>query len=270
MSDAAVVLVTPYAKVQRADLAALANRAGVVRYGIGYDNIDVAAARELGVQVSIVPDASTEEVASHAFAMGLMLSRRIPHGQGAIANGEWAARVPFDAPVLSELRVGVVGMGRIGALVARWWRDVGAHVRAYDPVTPFDSVPAAPLDELLLDSDVVTLHVPLLESTRHMISRDVIARMRPGGVVVNVSRGGLIDEIALAEALTSGRLAGAGLDAYEIEPLPADHPLRTAPNAVLTPHSAWKSSSSLAALQSGAVDRARSMLRGDEVIDRVA
>ena len=103
-----------------------------------------------------------------------------------------------------------------------------------------------------------------------MISRDVIARMRPGGVVVNVSRGGLIDEIALAEALTSGRLAGAGLDAYEIEPLPADHPLRTAPNAVLTPHSAWKSSSSLAALQSGAVDRARSMLRGDEVIDRVA
>jgi D-3-phosphoglycerate dehydrogenase / 2-oxoglutarate reductase len=269
-ATAAVVMVTPYARLERAHFASMRHCSGVVRYGIGYDNIDVAAAAEHGVPVSIVPDASSEEVASHAFALGLALSRRIPQGQAAIARGEWAGSVPFDGPVLSDLRVGVIGMGRIGRRVATWWRDVGAQVLAHDPIAAFDEVPAATVEQILAGSDVVSLHVPLLDQTRHMISAETIARMPRGAVLVNVSRGGLVDEVALAAALTSGHLAGAGIDVFEQEPLPHDHPLRSAPNAVLTPHSAWKSSSSLAALQSGAVERARLLLQGEPVPDRVA
>lgn len=270
LPTASVVMVTPYVRLQRSDVERMRACLGVVRYGIGYDNIDVAAAAEHGVPVSIVPDASSEEVASHALALGLMLSRRIPSGQAAIARGEWASSVPFDSPVLSRLRVGVIGMGRIGRRVATWWQDLGAEVRAHDPVAAFDAVPAAAVDDLIATSDVLSLHVPLTEATRHMISADAIARMPHGAVLVNVSRGGLVDEHALAAALRSGHLGGAGLDVFEREPLPADHPLRSAPGAVLTPHSAWKSRSSLDALQAGAVDRARLLLQGEAPPDRVA
>lgn len=270
LPGAAVVMVTPYVRLERHDLERMPGCLGVVRYGIGYDNIDVAAAAELGVPVSIVPDASSEEVASHALALGLMLTRRIPQGQAAIARGAWASAVPFDSPVLSRLRVGVIGMGRIGRRVATWWRDLGADVRAHDPVAAFDAVPAADVDELIATCDVLSLHVPLTDATRHLLSADAIARMPRGAVIVNVSRGGLVDEHALADALRSGHLGGAGLDVFEHEPLAADHPLRSAPNAVLTPHSAWKSRSSLDALQAGAVARARRLLQGEDPPDRVA
>lgn len=270
LPTASVVMVTPYVRLQRSDVGRMRACLGVVRYGIGYDNIDVAAAAAHGVPVSIVPDASSEEVASHALALGLMLSRRIPTGQAAIARGEWASSVPFDSPVLSSLRVGVIGMGRIGLRVATWWRDLGAQVRAHDPVAAFDAVPAADVDDLIATSDVLSLHVPLTEATRHLLSADAIARMPRGAVLVNVSRGGLVDEHALADALRSGHLSGAGLDVFEHEPLPADHPLCSAPGAVLTPHSAWKSRSSLDALQAGAVARARLLLQGEAPPDRVA
>ncbi|MER6977628.1 C-terminal binding protein [Streptomyces carpinensis] len=270
MPHARIVMVTPYGRVGAAEFAAMEGCIGVVRYGIGYDNIDVSAAKEAGVPVSIVPDASTEEVASHAFALGLALTRRIPAGQAAISAGKWAGAVPADLPVLSKLQVGVVGMGRIGRHVARWWSAVGADVKAYDPIAQFDDVASAPVDEIIQSSDVITLHVPLNDETHHMISRDSIARMRRGAVVVNVSRGGLIDEKALADALRDGHLGGAGLDVFESEPLAADNPLRDAPNTFLTPHSAWKSRSSLSALQDGAVRRSRNLLGGEEPPDRVA
>lgn len=268
--ESELVMVTPYGKLPADVVSRMGNCKGIVRYGIGYDNIDVSAAKAVGVPVSIVPDASTEEVASHAFALGLALSRRIPTGQAAIAAGGWAAQVPGDLPVLSELRVGVVGMGRIGRLVAGWWKAVGAHVSAYDPVAEFDDVERKTVDELIEQSDVLSLHVPLLEQTRHMISAESIARMKRGAIVVNVSRGGLIDEQALAEALTSGHLAGAGVDVFEQEPLPSESALRTAPNLIMTPHAAWKSKSSLDALQIGAISRARIILEGGAIPDRVA
>jgi D-3-phosphoglycerate dehydrogenase len=262
-------MVTPYARVGETEIGAMTQCQGIVRYGVGYDNIDVIAASEAGVPVSIVPDASSEEVASHAFALGLALIRRIPAGQAAIASGRWAGAVPADLNVLSKTRVGVVGMGRIGRLVARWWAAVGADVRAYDPLAHFSEVPSATLEELLTASDVITLHVPLTPDTRHMISGATIARMRRGSVVVNVSRGGLIDEEALAVALQAGQIAGAGLDVFEAEPLRNDHALRTAPNTILTPHIAWKSNTSLGALQTGAVERARLLLEGKEPRDLV-
>ncbi|PBB86854.1 hydroxyacid dehydrogenase [Mesorhizobium sp. WSM3876] len=269
MADAEVVMVTPYAKMTADEFALLRRCKAVVRYGVGYDNIDVAAASRVGVPVTIVPDTASEEVASHALAMGLSLARRIPQGQAAIRSGEWAGVIGLDAPKLSNLQVGVVGMGRIGRLVANWWAAIGAKVHAYDPMATFSNVPAATLKQVLEESDVVSLHLPLSEQTRHLISADVLERMRRNAVVVNVSRGGLIDEDALAAALSAGKIAGAGLDTFAQEPLSPSHPLREAPNTVFTPHVAWRSNTSLDALQEQAVERARRALSGEALPDLV-
>ncbi|MFG1952616.1 C-terminal binding protein [Micromonospora sp. NPDC048830] len=267
--EAAVILLTPYAKIEARDFEAMRHCRAVVRYGIGYDNVDVDAARRARVPVSIVPGASSLEVASHALAMGIALVRRIPQGQNAIASGGWAGNLAFDAPKLDELRVAVIGMGRIGRQVALWYRALGADVRVYDPFIEVSDFPAAPLDELLVTSDIVSLHVPLSKDTASLISADVLTRMPRGAVIVNVSRGGLIDESALAEALRTGRIAGAGLDTFGQEPLPSEHPLRSAPNLILTPHMAWRSNRALDALQNGVIERARKALLGEPLLDVV-
>lgn len=262
-------MVTPYAKMTADEFGLLRHCKAVVRYGVGYDNIDVAAASRVGVPVTIVPDTASEEVASHALAMGLCLARRIPHGQSAIRSGEWAGVIGLDAPKLSRLQVGVVGTGRIGRLVAKWWAAIGASVHAFDPLATFSDVPTATLKQVLEESDVLSLHVPLTEETHHLISAEVLKRMRRNAVIVNVSRGGLIDEEALAFALRSGSIAGAALDTFAQEPLPATHPLRDAPNTVFTPHVAWRSNTSLDALQEQAVERARRALTGEALPDLV-
>ncbi len=269
MAEAEVVMVTPYAKMTAEEFGMLRRCKAVVRYGVGYDNIDVRAANNVGVPVTIVPDTASEEVASHALAMGLALARRIPQGQAAIRAGEWAGVIGLDTPKLSNLQVGVVGMGRIGRLVAKWWTAIGAKVHAFDPMSTFSDVPAATLKQVLEESDVVSLHLPLTEETRYLISSEVIERMRHTAVIINVSRGGLIDEEALAAALRAGRIAGAGLDTFAQEPLPVGHPLRDAPNTVFTPHVAWRSTTSLDALQEQAVERARRALQGEPLPDLV-
>jgi D-3-phosphoglycerate dehydrogenase len=269
IADAAVVMITPYAKLTAEDFPRMRNCLAVIRYGIGYDNIDVAAATRAGVPVSIVPGTASEEVASHAVAMGLALVRRLPAGDGAIRAGGWAGTIGYETPPVSQLDVGVVGMGRIGAHVAGMYAALGARVRAYDPFVEVTEVASASLEEILESSDVVSLHVPLSAETRELISADVLRRMRRGAVVINVSRGGLVDEVALADALSSGQVAGAGLDTFSAEPLPADHPLRDAPNTILTPHIAWRSNQSIGALQAGAVDRVRLVLSGQPLIDVV-
>jgi D-3-phosphoglycerate dehydrogenase / 2-oxoglutarate reductase len=269
LPDAGVVMVTPYAKLTAADFTTMRKCHAIIRYGIGYDNIDVAAAGKAGIPVSIVPGTASEEVASHAVAMALALLRRLPAGDQAIRRGGWAGEIGYDTPVISRLEVGVVGLGRIGQHVVRMYTGLGARVRTYDPFVEANGVPSTNLDELLTTSDVVSLHVPLSEETRGLISADVLRTMRAGAVIVNVSRGGLVDEAALAEALTSGQIAGAGLDTFSQEPVPADHPLRDAPNTILTPHIAWRSNTSVGALQAGAVERVRLALTGQPLIDVV-
>jgi D-3-phosphoglycerate dehydrogenase / 2-oxoglutarate reductase len=269
ISEAAIVLITPYAKLTAEDFPKMRNCLAVVRYGIGYDNIDVEAATRAGIPVSIVPGTASEEVASHAVSMGLALARRLPAGDAAIRAGEWAGTIGYETPPVSRLDVGVVGVGRIGAHVARMYAALGARVRAYDPFAEVTEAEAAPLQEVLESSDIVSLHVPLGDDTRELIDADVLQRMRRGAIVVNVSRGGLVDEVALAEALASGHIAGAGLDTFSAEPVPADHPLRDAPNTILTPHIAWRSNQSIGALQAGAVERVRLVLTGRPLIDVV-
>ena len=269
LPDAEIVMITPYARLTADDFPTMARCRAVIRYGIGYDNIDVDAAASAGIPVSIVPGTASEEVASHAFAMGLALARRLSTGDAAIRDNGWGGIIGYDTPVLSQLEVGVVGMGRIGQHVARMYSAVGAQVRAYDPFVTESFVELVGLDEILENSDVVSLHLPLNDDTWHLISDEVLARMRRGAVVVNVSRGGLIDEAALAAALQSGHIAGAGIDTFAQEPLAPEHPLRSAPNTILTPHIAWRSTRSTGALQEGACDRVRLALTGQPLIDLV-
>jgi len=269
LPEAEIVMVTPYARLTAEDFPAMRRCRAVIRYGIGYDNIDVDAATKAGLPVSIVPGTASEEVASHAFAMGLALARRLPAGDTAIRDNGWGGVIGYDTPVLSQLTVGVVGMGRIGQHVARMYDSVGARVRAYDPFVTESFVELGELDDILENSDVVSLHLPLNDDTRNLVSEDVLARMRRGTVVVNVSRGGLVDEAALADALRSGHIAGAGIDTFVQEPLPSEHPLRSAPNTILTPHISWRSTRSTGALQEGACDRVRLVLTGQPLIDLV-
>lgn len=269
LPEAQIVMITPYARLTADDFPAMKQCKAVIRYGIGYDNIDVDAATEAGIPVSIVPGTASEEVASHAFAMGLALIRRLPAGDAAIRDLGWGGTIGYDTPVLSQLEVGVIGLGRIGQHVARMYSAVGAKVRAYDPFVTESPVPLVDLDSALTESDLVSLHLPLTEETRSLVSADVLSRMRRGAVVVNVSRGGLVDEAALAEALCAGHIAGAGIDTFAREPLDAEHPLRSAPNAILTPHIAWRSNRSTGALQQGAVERVRLALTDQPLIDLV-
>lgn len=269
LPNADIVMITPYARLDAEDFPSMKKCRAVIRYGIGYDNIDVEAATRAGIPVSIVPGTASEEVASHAFAMGLALIRRLPAGDAAIRDHAWAGVIGYDTPVLSQLQVGVVGLGRIGRHVARMYDAVGARVRVYDPFVTDTEHPTVDLDTVLLDSDLVSLHLPLSEETHHLVSADLLGRMRPGVAVVNVSRGGLVDELALADALRSGHVSGAGIDTFAQEPLAADHPLRSAPNAILTPHIAWRSNRSTGALQAGAVERVRLALTGQPLIDLV-
>jgi D-3-phosphoglycerate dehydrogenase len=266
LPDAVVVLLTPYATVGASDFVGMRRCVAVVRYGMGYDNVDVAAAT---VPVAIVPDAYVEEVATHALAMGLGLLRRLPQGRHAIDAGTWAGQIAYDAPRLSEATVGVIGVGRIGRRVADLWSALGARVIATDPARPADGERFVPLAELLTRSDVVTLHVPLDDSTHHLLSSERLVEMKHGAVLVNVSRGGLVDETALRAALESGRVAGAGLDVFVDEPLPQGHAFEGLANVMLTPHIAWRSDRALGALQKGAVGRARQALLGEPLPDVV-
>ncbi|MEU7488111.1 C-terminal binding protein [Streptomyces sp. NPDC042319] len=269
LPDAEIVMVTPYARLTAEEFPIMKKCRAVIRYGMGYDNIDVAAATKASIPVAIVPGTASEEVASHAFAMGLALARRIPTGDAAIRSFGWAGAIGYDTPVLSQLEVGVVGLGRIGQHVARMYSAVGARVRGYDPFTADGPVELGSLESVLENSDIVSLHLPLNDDTHHLVDEAVLTRMRKGAVVVNVSRGGLIDEEALAAALKSGHIAGAGIDTFSHEPVAGGNPLRSAPNTILTPHIAWRSNRSTGALQDGAVQRARLALTGQPLIDLV-
>jgi D-3-phosphoglycerate dehydrogenase len=204
------------------------------------DNIDVDAASERGVAVMNAPGGNTIAAAELTMALLLSVVRRVAEADRSIREGRWE-RAKFQGVELRGRTLGVIGAGRIGSAVAERCRAFGMKVVVHDPYLPperLDSLraPVLRLERLLETADVVTLHVPLTEETKALIDESTIRLMKPGAFLVNVSRGGVIDEEALARALVDGHLAGAGLDVYETEPIPAESPLLGAPNLVLTPH----------------------------------
>jgi phosphoglycerate dehydrogenase-like enzyme len=216
------------------------------------------------VAVANTPDYCVDEVVSHTLAMALWLVRGLGRYDASVRAGQWAATAASPAAARpAGTVIGVVGLGRIGSQVAAQAKALGFDVIGHDPyAAPGGDVPLVSLGDLLRGSHLVTLHAPLTAETRHLIRADTIALMRPGALLVNTCRGGLIDEGAVAAALRSGRLGGIALDVFETEPLPAASPLRSLPNVLLSPHAAWYSPASLAALPVRAAQQVVDFLAG--------
>jgi D-3-phosphoglycerate dehydrogenase len=216
----------------------------ISRFGVGLDSIDVPAATAAGIRVANVPDSNFDEVSTHALAMLLALLRRLPQYDAAVRAGRWDALgggVGIRRP--SHMTLGLAGFGRIGRDFARKAQAVGFQLQAFDPHMPakvFEEagVKQVSFEQLLVSSDVLSLHVPLIDSTANLIDADALGQMRAGSYIINVSRGGLIDERALAAALASGHIAGAGIDTLASEPPQADNPLLKQANLLLSPHAA--------------------------------
>lgn len=235
--------------------AAVKPGATVIRYGVGYDNIDLAAAGRAGLQVGYVPDYCADEVADHTTAAVLTLLRKLPGLDRSVRAGEWAA-VAQCKPLkpFAETVVGFFGMGQIGSAVRARLAGFGFRFIAADPELTPERAQAAGVtlvdsDTLLATADVISLHAPGTAQTTGFFNAARFAQMQPHAMIVNSARGLLINEDDLAAALSAGTIGGAALDVFQTEPLPADSPLRAAPNCVLSPHAAWYSEAAIGRLQ---------------------
>ena len=234
------LLVRSATKVTAEVLAGAPDLRVVVRAGTGLDNVDRAAADARGVLVRNTPDANTISVAEIVFGMLLSLERHLAPAAADLRQGRWE-KSRYAGREIFGRTLGIIGFGRIGREVANRARAFGMPVLVFDELvrkgpSGFEWVRHVERDQLLRESDVVTLHVPLTDKTRHSISTRELALMKPDAVLVNASRGGVVDETALHQALTSGELRAAAIDVFEREPAPADHPLLRLPNVLALPH----------------------------------
>lgn len=239
----------------------------IARYGIGLDTLDMEAANECKILVTNVPDYCIDEVSDHALALALALARGVARLDRNVRAGTWS---PTEARPLHRLRgrtFGLVGFGRIARALAVKAAAMGYLVITADPYVPDDAVRAAGVepvsfDDLLARADVVSLHVPLMESTHHLIGEAALARMKTGAIIVNTSRGPLVDTVALRKALEAGRIGGAALDVLEVEPPALDDLLLQRPDVVVTPHASFYSEESLRELQRKAAEQVVEALAG--------
>ncbi|MFN8007747.1 MAG: C-terminal binding protein [Terriglobia bacterium] len=264
----AVALLVQWAPITRKVMEALPKVKCVVRYGVGVDNIDLAAARSLGVTVVNVPDYCLDEVSNHALAMICSLCRRIPQDHSQIQSGGWGIGHLRPIPAFTEITLGLVGFGAIARKVAEKAKVFGFQIIASDPYAPiaeFSRRGVERVDQtaLLSRSEVISLHCPLLSETRQMINQETIALMKPGVIFVNTARGALVKEQDLIEGLQTRKIGAAGLDVFEKEPLPADSPLRSLSNVILTSHAASVSEKAVHSLQVKAAESACEFLKGN-------
>jgi len=251
-ADADALLVT-YAKITAEMIRQMKRCRIISRFGIGVDNVDIAAATNAGIVVTKVPDYCMDEVSDHAMALLLSLVRKIPYANSLVHAGRW--EMPAVVPIhrLRGSVLGLVGFGRIPQLVAPKAQAFGLKVVAFDPYIPQDvmtraGVEKVEFDELLKMSDYISIHSPLLPETHHLFNADVFRKMKPTAYLVNTARGPIVDETALAHALDARQLAGAALDVLSQEP-PNGSPLFGRNNVILTPHTSFYSVESLVELQ---------------------
>ncbi|MGN6439346.1 MAG: C-terminal binding protein [Agriterribacter sp.] len=249
----AVALLVQWAPVTAAVMDGLKKCRLIVRYGIGVDNIDLEAAKSKGIVVCNVPDYCIAEVADHTVALALALSRQLTTTHNRTISGEWKIIPPQPALPFYEMNFATVGFGRIAREVLKRTEPFGFKKMAYDPFVTEAQMEAqgvlhVDFEKLVKEADIISLHLPLTPQTHHLINAQVLGKMKKGAILVNTSRGGLIDTIALAAKLNEGTLA-AGLDVFEKEPLPTDHPLTHCNSVILTSHTAWYSERSVPTLQ---------------------
>jgi D-3-phosphoglycerate dehydrogenase len=245
----------------------------IARYGVGVDSIDLQAAADLGIIVSNVPDYGTHEVSDHALAMMLCLTRKIAQASSLVKGGQWDFRLLSPVHRHQIQTIGIVGMGRIGSAMAHKTRALGMKVIAHDPLVAQEAIPdyvtLVSLEELLTQSDVVSVHCPLSESTRNMLDEKMLGLMKPTAYLVNTARGSIVDEVALDKMLAEKRLAGAAMDVLNSEPGLATHPLFRHENFLCTPHMAWHSEESAKELKRKAAEEVRRVLRGEAPLYQV-
>jgi D-3-phosphoglycerate dehydrogenase / 2-oxoglutarate reductase len=228
----------------------------VARMGVGYDKVDVAAATRHGVAIAMGFGTNHEAVADHAFALIAALGNRLPSYHGEVMDGRWGGHFH---PGLWRTAVGIIGLGRIGRALARRCRGFEMRILAYDAVPDpayarAHGIELVDLETVFKEADFVSVHAPLTGASAKIVSREQLALMRPSAFLINTARGGLVDEAALHEALSAGRIAGAGLDVFEVEPLPASSPLRQLDNVLLSPHCAGGSIEAVVAMTDRCVD----------------
>jgi len=267
--DADAVIVQ-FAPVNADVVNEMSKAKAIVRYGIGYDNVDIGAARERGIPVCNIPDYCIDEVADHTLAFILASTRQVVPNALHLREGKWGLATPLSAMAsLKHLTVGIVGFGRIGREVVKRLLAFKARVLVFDPVVAADeiagsgAVAAASFDELLALSDIVSPHCPSTPKTKHLFNSAAFAKMKPGSVFINVGRGDLADSAAITDALQSGHLAGAALDVFDPEPIPTDHPIRKMPNVILAAHIASASPPAVKTLRESAARTALRAVRGE-------
>ena len=270
------ILLTNKTPISREAIAACERLACIGVLATGYNIVDVDAARDRGVPVCNVPEYSTPNVAQAVFALLLELTNQVGHHAETVRAGRWAACEDFcywdgDLVELAGLTLGIVGYGRIGQAVAAVGRAFGMQViatrRTAPGVTAADGTPLVDLDTLLATADVVSLHCPLTPETRGLIDDRTLGLMKPTAFLINTARGPLVDEAALARALASGRIAGAGLDVLSVEPPPASNPLLNLPfpqaqRCVITPHVAWATRNARKRLIEATAENLRAFVAG--------
>jgi phosphoglycerate dehydrogenase-like enzyme len=271
VADCEVVIVA--ATALRKPVIDAATRLVLVHHqGVGWqDTTDHEALRARSIPLALTPEGTTIGVAEHTVLLMLAALKLLPHADRELREGRFHVNALRPASrEIQGLTIGYVGMGRIAQAVAK--RLAGFDVRGlfFDPaVEAHESLARVRLDALLAQSDIVTLHVPLTPQTRHLIGREQLARMKRGAYLVNTARGGLVDEAALLEALRSGHLAGAALDVFEQEPMPASHPLYALPNVVLTPHISAGTRDALATKMAALFANVERFFRGEPLRNRV-
>lgn len=262
-------VITQYSDINAGVIRHMEHCKIIIKYGIGVNNIDCDAAAQKGIYVCNVPDYGVDEVSDHACAMILALGKKLPILTRSFRAGNWGYQSTVPLFRLSECTLGLIGFGRIPRMVAKKMQAFGMKVLAYDPyIKPEEaaalSVKAVSLEEILKNSDFLSIHCPLTSDTLHMIGEKELSLMKSSAVLINTARGGIADEKALIEALERGKLAGAGIDVFENEPVAPDHPLLHMENVIATPHSAWYSETAIAVLQKKAAEEVVNVLAGNK------
>jgi D-3-phosphoglycerate dehydrogenase / 2-oxoglutarate reductase len=272
--DYSALVVRSQTKVTANVIAAAKRLKAIGRAGVGVDNVDVDAATRRGVIVMNTPGGNTISTAEHAFSLLVCTARSIPQAHASVKEGKWD-RKSFEGVELHGKTIGILGMGRIGTEIARRVIAFGMRPIAYDPYLSASRARSLQvelfenLDDVLAQSDFLTMHMPLTPETKHLINAERMAKMKRGARIVNCARGGLIDEEALYDALKSGQVAAAALDVYETEPPPADYPLRSLPNVVFTPHLGASTAEAQESVGIEIAEAIRSVLLDDVIVNAV-
>jgi D-3-phosphoglycerate dehydrogenase len=266
LPDYHALLVRSGVKADAEAIAAGVNLLVIGRAGVGVDNIDIPAATAAGITVVNAPTGNTTAAAEHTLALLFALARHVPEADASMHAGEWN-RAAFMGRELVDKTLGVVGLGKIGMAVAKRARGLGMRVVGHDPyvteeVAKLNGIERMSVEQILREADAVTVHVPKTKDTANLISTDQLASMKPSAYIINVARGGVVDEAALAEALAAGTIAGAAVDVYSSEPPAADNPLLAAPHIILTPHLGASTAEAQTRVAVEAAEQVRDVLAG--------